>query len=58
MKNKKINELKNIPSPGPSIEEQQAFIDELVQKLRKDGASLQQWIEKFKKEHGVNDEDL
>lgn len=55
MKNKKLNELKKEP---PSLEEQQKFIDELRISLRRNAASLQQWIENFKKEHGVTDENI
>lgn len=58
MKNK-INELnKKIVSKSvlPCAEEQQIFIDSLVSKMKRDGEKVDQWIEKFKMEHGITDE--
>lgn len=53
MKNKKLNELKNEP---PSLEEQQAFINDLVARSKQRQADLVAWMESFKKDHRVVDE--
>ena len=56
MKNKKLNELINPPQTQPSLEEQQAFIDELVSRSKARQEELKIWMESFKKKHGLSDE--
>ena len=38
-----------------SIEEQQAFIDNMVSRLRNNRKELEDWIKNFKKDHGITD---
>jgi len=53
---KKLDELNNPPNSLPSIEEQQAFVDELTRKIKKDKEDLEKWISDFKVKHGIQDE--
>lgn len=55
MENKKLNELKQVTL---SKEETEEYLKNLLLKLRKDGIEIKQWIDNFKKQHGVKDEDL
>ena len=62
MKNKKYKELQEsidriTPEEDlPSIEEQQAFVDNMIIRLRKDRIELEEWMTNFKKLHGLTDE--
>ncbi len=53
MDNKKLDELKK---EQPTIEEQQAFIDELVARSKKRQEELKLWTENLKLKHGLSDE--
>lgn len=53
MKKQKLDEL---DKQRPLTEEQQEFLETLTKKIKKDGVSLQTWIDNFKKEHGIDNE--